>query len=260
MSLLTPLLTRAAYGLLRRHLARGTTKKPLRAYLARKGFTVDVPVDGLWLRCHFDDNRTEQLLAEGRNTERDNLRLIAAYLPAGGTFVDIGANCGLYTVFGARAAGPKGRVLAIEPLPQMAERTALNVALNGLDNVTLVHGAVGPEEGTLTFHALPHQLGQSSMIEVPGSVPLKVQVRPLLALVKEAGIQRIDVLKIDVEGYEDQALLPFFTHAPKSLWPAHLFMETERSGQWREDCTARLLALGYRVAWSSKNDMLLALA
>ena len=46
-----------------------------------------------------------------------------------------------------------------------------------------------------------------------------VRCRPLLAVVTEAGLAGIDALKIDVEGFEDKVLVPFFRDAPPSLWP-----------------------------------------
>lgn len=256
MNILSPL----AYTLLRKRLARGRLKNPLRNYLGRAGYTVDVPVDGLTLRCHFGDNRTEQLLAEGRNDERDNLKRITARLPKGGTFVDIGANCGLFTLFAARAVGARGKVLAIEPLPMLAKRITTNLDLNNLTNVTLVHGGVGPKNDILTLHAVPYQLGQSSMMKTPDSKPVKVKIQPLSSIVKTAALKRIDLLKIDIEGYEDQALLPYFKTAPKTLWPKHIFMEVEHANLWKTDCIKTLTNLGYKKTWGNKNDMLLSLS
>lgn len=252
------LLPTLAHTLLRHRIARGNLKKPLRTYLARKGYTTDVQTDGILMRCHFGDNRTEQLLAEGRNTERDNLKRVTKHLPKGGTFVDVGANCGLYTVHAAKAVGGKGTVLAIEPLPQLVERTATNVELNNLTNVQLVHGGVGPTKGTLTLYAVPNQLGQSSMVKTPGAKAQKVPVQPLQSIVKASGLKRINVLKIDIEGYEDQALLPFFKTAPKTLWPQHIFMEVEHRAKWQTDAVKSLARLGYKTAWSNKNDILLS--
>lgn len=253
------MLSPLAYTLLRNRIARGRWKNPLRNYLAKKGYTVDVQTDGIIMRCHFGDNRTEQLLAEGRHDERDNLKRVTKLLPKGGTFVDIGANCGLFTLYAAKAIGSKGTVLAIEPLPQLANRITTNVELNAVTNIHLVQGGVGPKKDTLTLYAVPYQLGQSSMVRTPGAKAVKVPVQPLTTILKASAITSIDVLKIDIEGYEDQALLPFFKTAPKSLWPKHIFMEVEHRNHWQTDCIATLAKLGYKKAWNNKNDMLLTL-
>ena len=56
-------------------------------------------------------------------------------------------------------------------------------------------------------------------------------------IVERAGIDRIDALKTDIEGFEDRALLPFFATAPRALWPKRIYMETDwatrREHEWR---------------------------
>jgi hypothetical protein len=62
----------------------------------------------------------------------------------------------------------------------------------------------------------------------------------------EAGLTRIDVLKVDVEGYEDQALLPLFETGPETLWPHVAIMEHCHSGRWARDVVVEIKARGYR--------------
>jgi precorrin-6B methylase 2 len=58
--------------------------------------------------------------------------LIEKLMPQGGTFVDVGANIGLMSVVAGLRAGPKGRVVAIEPAPIIAKRLEENLCLNNL--------------------------------------------------------------------------------------------------------------------------------
>jgi hypothetical protein len=65
-------------------------------------------------------------------------------------------------------------------------------------------------------------------------------------------------MKIDVEGYEDRVLIPFFDIAPRRLWPHRVLLE--RSPHiWKSDCIAYMLARGYHTAWEGRGDSLLAL-
>jgi hypothetical protein len=82
---------------------------------------------------------------------------------------------------------------------------------------------------------------------------------PLLEIVENAKLPRIDAMKIDVEGYEDRVLLPFFATAARSLWPRSIYMETLHAQRWATDCLKELLAIGYRVEGESKGDVRLLL-
>jgi hypothetical protein len=70
----------------------------------------------------------------------------------------------------------------------------------------------------------------------------------LLHAARSRGIERIDVMKIDIEGMEDQVLLPFFRKAPRSLWPRAIVGEHIFAPRWREEC----LSLGYCQQWQTR--------
>ena len=71
-------------------------------------------------------------------------------------------------------------------------------------------------------------------------------MRTLLGLLREHGFERVDALKVDIEGAEDLALLPFFEQAPRTLWPRLVFIENN-VGEWRRDCIAELVGRGYET-------------
>jgi hypothetical protein len=106
------MLTSMAVACLRR-LPRRTARNIVKSV----PFVHDIEVDGIKLRCHPHDNVTERELMLDPTAEREAIDLVLAELGAGGTFVDIGANCGVYSLFAARQVGPAGRVVAIEPIP-----------------------------------------------------------------------------------------------------------------------------------------------
>jgi FkbM family methyltransferase len=74
---------------------------------------------------------------------------------------------------------------------------------------------------------------------------LRVPAKSLLSILIEEGYERVDAIKLDIEGAEDLVLDPFFRDAPPSLWPRLIIMEFAllRGGVQLEQ---RLRALGYR--------------
>lgn len=220
----------------------------------------DITVRGIRYRCHVGDNASEnKLLHSGRRKDRRQLALTVGRLKPGDVFVDIGANFGLYTLPAARAVGPSGRVIAIEPNPVMTGRLRFNSESNGFRNIEIDEVAVGAEPGEARLSIDPRQYGLSSLAQQAGTTDRVVPVVTLADLITGSGVSRIDTLKIDVEGFEDQALLPFFDACERRLWPRTLLIETKSSNCWRKDCLAELSQRGYRIAWKGSDDALLVL-
>jgi FkbM family methyltransferase len=239
--------------------ARSAKKQLLRCFAGRDGI-VDVAHNGLRMRCHMADNATERnIVISGNRQNGEKLAGLLRHVPEGGTFVDVGANCGLFTLTAAARVGGRGRVVAIEPAPVMVERLRFNVAANRFANVMVFPTAVGEATGVATLSIVPGQLGKSSLAAVDGGVAATVPVTTLLSVVEASGIARIDALKIDIEGYEDRALQPFIAAAPLGLWPRAVLMETKWSGRWKTDCLGALVARGYAVDWHRRGDALLVL-
>ncbi|WP_436644133.1 FkbM family methyltransferase [Microbaculum sp. FT89] len=210
----------------------------------------DIEAEDIRLRAYPADNHSDRVaMARGRLPDRDERAAIAPFLQRGGTFVDVGANIGLYALWAARRLGPSGRVIAIEPHPGTADRLAFNIAANGLANIRIVRAAAGAAEGTAALHASAGgNVGQSSLIEDVAFRPeghFEVSVRPLLDILADAAVSAIDVLKVDIEGYEDRALVPFLRAVPDALLPRAVLVETDVSERWETDCLAALAARGY---------------
>lgn len=206
-------------------LPRGSIARRL-AFLARKPvksgrqILYDREIWGLHLRLSARGNLSEQRWLTMQQfhdwPERQALR---DALPAHGVFVDVGANAGFYTFWALATRSPALTVVAVEPNPAMLDRVRYNLALNGLaEQVRLVQCAVTPEpcDVALSFHA--DNLGQTAVRHDAGA-EAPVPGRPLLAIVQDSGVTRIDALKIDIEGHEVPVLTAFFATAPRSLWP-----------------------------------------
>lgn len=133
--------------------------------------------------------------------------VMRALLPPGGIAVDAGANVGWHTLLMARLVGVEGRVLAAEANPSVSAELARNIQINRLPQVEILAHALGEAEGTLAFLDLPaDDPGAASAHVVAGgsscAKTISVRVRPLDAIVHEAGFERLDFIKMDVEGYE----------------------------------------------------------
>jgi FkbM family methyltransferase len=128
-------------------------------------------------------------------------------LHADSVFLDVGAYIGQYTLLGAKHA-PAGRVIAVEPHPESRQRLQTNVARNKLSNVSIFPCAAGQAPSRLPF-ALSEQAFNSSLAGQDGSTPariIQVEVVPVDDIVQSAGLQRVDIIKIDVEGAEGPVL------------------------------------------------------
>ncbi len=217
---------------------------------------VTVHLEGLEFALAPADNKVDfDIWYKSRLDEAEERAFLATHLKEGEWFVDIGANIGLYTA-GVLAAAPGARAVAFEPLARLRERLAVNLAANGLtERVVIRPEAVGPE-GELTLHE-SRNAGRSSLVPFDGARPGDtVTVRPLAAMLGEIGA-RPSALKIDIEGFEDQALLPYFELAPEAAWPRAIVLETLHRALWRRDCLQDLFQRGYIEAGRTAENRLL---
>ena len=143
--------------------------------------------------------------------------VISGTLRPGMTFVDIGANFGTYTVIGAQIVGEQGRVVAIEPVPAIGQMLFETVAMNGFeDRCDVLRVAAGAKEGNATIFSFGSRQGGNTLLKHIAKEARdrldqevarhKVRVRTLDGIVDELGLSQIDLMKIDVEGFELQVL------------------------------------------------------
>lgn len=136
-------------------------------------------------------------------------------LQPGNNFVDVGANIGYFTLLGAFSVGEHGRVVAVEAHPGLAELLRRNTVINGVHGrVKVCANAAWSETTNLRFHQRVHYSANSSVGSV-GSQALAdladteelVDVSATRVDDLVAGLDRVDVMKVDVEGAEVQAFL-----------------------------------------------------
>jgi len=127
-------------------------------------------------------------------------------LRPGTTFVDGGAHVGHYTLLAAKRVGPEGRVVSFEPDPRNRERLERNVALNGFSHVTVLPFALYDSEGEVPFTRAPEGDTGRGAISANGAIDTVNTVR-LDDVFERERIERLDVLKLDIEGAEAAALV-----------------------------------------------------
>ncbi|WP_051367475.1 FkbM family methyltransferase [Hamadaea tsunoensis] len=121
------------------------------------------------------------------------------------TVLDVGANLGLYAVHAARHARPGAQVHCFEPVPANVERLRRNLAANGA--TAIVHeAAVGARPGSLDLFLARHNVGtHSASAELSGGA-VRCTVPMITVDGVAADLPRVDILKIDIEGYDGYAL------------------------------------------------------
>jgi FkbM family methyltransferase len=161
----------------------------------------------------------------------------------GDVFLDVGANCGYFTLLASRLVGPSGRVLGFEPNPQVLQLLGASVIENGAANVTLYPFAASDSEGILKLIAVDSNAGVTEGRGWNFLAPA-ARIDDLLCG------RKVDVLKIDVEGHEPAALRgmeeTIRRHLPTIVTefnPRGLRM----AGRDPEDYLRQLASYGYRV-------------
>lgn len=151
--------------------------------------------------------------------EIDTQSAIQTLLPAGGTFVDIGANCGMASLSAAAAIGPEGRVIAFEPNPEIAAVYSETMRRNGLNSIVTLHNAaIAATDGRMDLFIPSSNHGEASLAtDFDGRDGRTISVRVSSGTELDQ-LDRIDLVKIDVEGFE-KTVLEVISPALKAFSP-----------------------------------------
>ena len=164
-------------------------------------------------------------------------------LKPGGMVVDVGANIGMIAMQAAKLVGPSGRVIAIEPNPRILAYCEGNIRLNHLKNVTVFQTALGDQVGNVSFHC--DRADDCSRVISEGGIT--VPITTLDKLMGNEPEDKIDLLKIDVEGFELSVLAGAQQTLRKTRW---LYIEVDAGnyshyGKTVDGVTALLDANGF---------------
>ncbi len=173
------------------------------------------------------------------------------WLSAGDTAIDIGANVGWHALRMAAIVGPGGRVFAFEPNDSTRRRLLDGVAANRFTQVTVDPRAVASRSGTsgFTAPAAGHVWdGTGRLVEGDGAAATQVECVTLDLFTAECSLDRVALIKVDVEGWE-QAVLSGAAGVLRSRRPVILFeydpAYVSRCGGSAAGLTGLLTSAGY---------------
>ena len=211
------------------------------------------------LEVRLDEHMGSQIFWFG-SYSLEILRVLDRLLVPGMVVVDAGANIGEVSLFAAKRVRPGGRVFSFEPVPELATRLRHHVELNGFAVVEVIERGLADREGKANIYTPGMPFRDGTMHDgmatlyasadrgtLVGSIPLTT----LDAFAHERGLNRIDLLKVDVEGAE----LPVLGGAREVLdvhrpWViVEVQQETsEAAGYRHRDILTYLGNFGYRFA------------
>ena len=226
---------------------------------------VSTVVDRVPFYFYFDGmSETKQLFGSYNKKEMNFLKKNT--VPES-VFVDIGANIGFYTqnIASTFPQSNFSKIIAIEPNPILVDRIKDNLSLlyNDIPETTkriiVENYAIGLEKKEI-YLDLSEGYGNARIKDNKNLEAIKINMISLLELIKKNDVKYITNLKIDVEGYEDRALKPFFENAPFSLFPKNMIIEHTSKNEWEDkNFINYLLDMGYKEIIRTRGNLCLSL-
>lgn len=180
-------------------------------------------------------------------------------------FIDIGANFGLYTMNIAKNIFKykKAKIISIEPEEINYQRLKKNIKILLKDNknifkqVFIENCAIGDENQIKKLY-LSHDNAAASLLQTKDIQSyVKVKQIRLFDIIKKHNLKKITLIKIDIEGFEDKALLNFFESANKNLYPKYIIIEHTNKKNWEINILKYLFKVGYRTIWKNNNNSII---
>lgn len=224
-------------------------------WLLKKIIPATVTVDGAIVHLNPDDPVISGALTLSV-FERDEIALFRRLFRPDMTFLDVGANVGLYSALALATEGFDGKVVSMEPDEESAvylQRTLeANRNMTSEERVILVRAAASDTEGTALLHKNPNNKGDNRLYsDAVLEEAQSVAVTTIDSVCLEHRIERVEFVKIDVQGAEGKAILGATSVLRNSsdciilseLWPYGL----SRCGSDLDSYVASLEALGFEL-------------
>lgn len=186
----------------------GFHKRFFKPYNLFEGIIKTVSFQNVKFELHIEDWIQQNIYFLGAY-ERAELNLLNRLLSEESVFVDIGANFGLYSLVASQKITNSGKVICFEPFPKNYAALKKNISLNSKSNIISENIALGDKKDELSLYYQPNEknLGIVSANFMENSKTIEVDVMSLDEYVNENGIDKIDFIKIDVEGFENQVIV-----------------------------------------------------
>lgn len=142
--------------------------------------------------------------------ETAELEFTQRFLQPGMTVLDIGANCGLYTLLASHCVGAHGRVFAFEPSPRERKRLRTHLWLNCCTNARILPYALGSHSAQADLYVVQGAETGCNSLRPPQVaepvMPTRVEIRTLDDFLEREKLSEVDFIKMDVEGGELEVL------------------------------------------------------
>jgi FkbM family methyltransferase len=180
--------------------------------------------------------------------EPETTALFRSLLRPGQTVLDIGANVGYFTLIAAEAVGPSGRVVAFEPVEENLRLLRDNLRINGLANVEVETSAVADANATERIYLYRKDVnsGMGSLMGSEADVGVEqrsVATTTVDEYLRRARAERVDVIKMDIQGCEGKALDGMLGLLAREAAPVLLWEINPRVLAEYGDSAARLVGL-----------------
>jgi len=184
--------------------------------------------------------------------ERAETKVFQRLCAPGAVFLDVGANVGYYTALAGKALGPHGRVIALEPDPESFFYLEKTVAANAGAPVQCFRKAAGEQAGEATLYTSADNRGDNRLYANElANGECKIEVVAVDELLEQLGIAELNLVKIDVQGYEGKVFAGMQRTLARSpqlsmmfeFWPEGL----ARAGSNAARLLANLTELGFTL-------------
>ena len=242
-------------------LSRGCLRHKILEFISyhHKQAFVDYKRYGLKFRLSIRNNNTDaKILTTSKSYEKEELDYLYKYCK-GNHFIDIGANTGFYSL-SLGAVSNSSKILSIEPNPNTSEILEFNILSNDLTSRIKVEKCGIGDKKESTFYS-SGDLGSVSILKINDqqNESFKMSTMPLLEIINRNKITNIDAIKIDIEGMECSALVPFFKNSKTELFPKCIILEHNHDEFWEEDLISILSDVGYTIKHKNRSNYILAL-
>lgn len=179
----------------------------------RRTILIDDFDGDLMFHCALDEHMGSQIFWRG-GYSIDQLALLGRLLTPEMVFIDIGANQGEFTLFAAKRLSA-GKVFAFEPVSDLFRQLERNVKANGFGNVEMVNKGLSDKAGRFTVYAPARRYEDGTRheglytlfpTEQRNRTHETIELIRLDDFIQERHLQRVDVMKLDIEGAELAAL------------------------------------------------------
>jgi FkbM family methyltransferase len=208
--------------------------------------------EGFTLQVYSNDSVIGGYIRNLREFEPHVTKVVKDILKPGATFVDIGANVGYFTILAGKIVGPEGRVFAFEPFSPNVKLIYLNADSNGLENVQIFPYALWDKRTAFVAYTVDTNAGFKEYRGDPEEISTRDIVLSTTLDESLRGFERVDVMKIDIEGSEYKALKGGLElidkHHPSivtEFFPDSLRLTSEVTG---EEYLDLLLGCGYSLS------------